>query len=84
MKKIVCNKNGAVSRKDFNKLVSAMNVLGQCIYKNPTSGYIVENGEDFVYLDAMATPKEIIEAMQTISPLFGLNIKIQQSAIVKK
>ena len=79
MKKILCNENGAVSKEDFNKLMSAVNVLGECIYKYPTAGYVGKDGVSYVYLDAMSTPREVAKAIQTIAPLFGLDVKIKQT-----
>ena len=76
MKKIICNEKGAVSVDDFNRLVSAMNVLGECIYKYPTSGYVVKDGVSYRFLDAMCTPREVANAIKTIAPLFGLDVKV--------
>lgn len=56
--------------------MSAVNVLGECIYKYPTVGYVGKDGVSYRFIDAMCTPREVANAIKTIAPLFGLDVKL--------
>lgn len=64
------NSEGCILREDWNLLVNSCKVIGSTISDSPRSGYIYENGKDYLPVDIIRTPEEIKEALKVINSFF--------------
>lgn len=72
--KIKLEKDGTISRKEYEAIETAMSVLGNCIFP-PSGGHIDKNGVDRIQIFMIPEMEDVIEALDTMSSIFGLELR---------